>query len=119
MGSFTDTTAFHTEMEKKFSMPLAKEDITKYMEIKNRVDQNQKKIQEALELLSSTYESDTVDLVVHCLFKNHRTHQQSIIKNIFNSLKKYGELNYWDHRNEQAVKWAREATKEQKCFPYI
>lgn len=60
-----------------------------------------------------------VDMFVRELIIQHRTHQQNIVRNLYNALKKYSETSGTDDRNESSVKWAKKATEEDHYFPFI
>jgi hypothetical protein len=38
---------------------------------------------------------------------------------LINALKRYGETDYYDLRNEAAVKWAKKATEGDVYIPFI
>ncbi len=60
-----------------------------------------------------------VDMLVRELITQHRTHQQNIMRNLYNALKKYSETSGTDDRNKSSVEWAKKATKEEHHFPFI
>lgn len=81
------------------------------------------KISEALEVLQNRSDSEMVaEVVSFVLSKQHRTHQQSIVRTLFSVLKKYAETGS-DLRNASAVEWAKKATDPsivgETYFPYI
>jgi hypothetical protein len=80
-------------------------------------DKDELVLVEAMRILRKR-EKDVSDLLVHCLTQQHRTHQQLIINNIYDTLKKYGNGSS-DQRNEASVNWAKKATDKEEYFPYI
>lgn len=82
------------------------------------------KISEALQVLQNRSDSEMVaEVVSFVLSKQHRTHQQSIVRTLFSVLKKYAETSGSDLRNASAVEWAKKATDPsvvgETYFPYI
>jgi hypothetical protein len=56
--------------------------------------------------------------VTKALLYEHRTHQQSTVKSIYQILKEYAK-NDTDLRNEAAVSWAKKVTEEEAFFPFF
>lgn len=105
MSYLSDTDSFR----KQFSS------MEQYCEAANKMNEKEDKIRAALEVLR---ERDSGVLFVHCLIREHRTHQQSIIRNLFEALAFYSKSST-DLRNEAAVEWAQKATKENTYFPFV
>jgi hypothetical protein len=89
-----------------------------YIEQRKLFNEKEQKINDALEVLRETSKTNS-KLFVHCLLMQHRTHQQSIIKCLHDGLLEYGQFAGSDPRNEDAVKWSKNATSEENYFPYI
>jgi hypothetical protein len=89
-------------------------------EIKN-LRQKNTVIESFVKLMRSEYaESDLlIEMLTHEIRYQHRTNQQSFVKNMFNFLKEYAKSLH-DGRNVDSVKWAKEATElESAYFPFI
>jgi len=95
---------------------VSKMDINHYMKLKADADKAEDKIEAALDVLTQRH--DVASILFHCLLMQHRTHQQSIIGNLYHALSRYGQSSS-DGRNEQAVTWATKATKDEQLFPFI
>ena len=116
---YTESPTFQDKMQLKYNGRLEKEDIPAYYENVKELDGIEKKITDVLEVLRSTYNiPETIDILVHSLAMEHRTHQQSIIAKLYYALKEYGKFDT-DLRNENAVGWAKDATKDENFFPFI
>jgi len=60
--------------------------------------------------------------VANALLREHRTHQQSTVKSVYEILKSYAKAFMEfkpDLRNEAAVGWARKVTAEETYFPFL
>lgn len=60
---------------------------------------------------------NTVENLALTLIGEHRTHQQTIVKNLLRVLREYGELSHTDARNEVAVEYCK--ALPEILFPYI
>jgi len=85
--------------------------------------ETKEKLNTAIEILRSSYdEKEIVSMFFNLLVREHRTHQQRIINKLYFILKEYAQygVEYGsDLRNEEATKWAQEATKKEFLFPLI
>lgn len=109
MNKFTDTAIW-----RKNNAHLSPD---KFYDRKEADDKDEKVLVEAMRILRKR-EKGIDDLILHCLIREHRTHQQLIINNLYDTLKKYGN-NSSDQRNEASVNWAKKATDEDVYFPFI
>jgi hypothetical protein len=111
---FTETKVFQDAMDKQCG-----DDYEKRVAMRERFDEKEIVINATLNLLRARDSWEIVDsLLSHCLQSQHRTDQQSIICNLYKTLKNYGQ-SYHDLRNENAVKWAKKVTEEPGQFPYL
>jgi len=79
-------------------------------------------VQSTIELLRKigTENVEAVNTMATMILKEHRTHQQSIIRSLFLILKIYAiSSESFDARNEAAVEWAKKVTDDYTVFPYI
>ena len=86
--------------------------------VRERFDEAEQRIKDAFAVLQEP-DSDVADVLAHALMTEHRTHQQSILRNFHIALKTYAANTGVDLRNEAAVEWAQEVTKDNQHFPYI
>jgi len=111
---YTDTKDFREKAIQKFG-----NDIDSYLQEKKAIEEKEQKIKEAIEILKSNYDSDTISKILYyAIVSEHRTNQQIIIKNLFNALKLYS-CSGSDDRNKEAVKWAKMSTEKETYFPCI
>lgn len=90
-----------------------------YLTERERINGAEQAMRDALNFLrDNDHQSLMPALFLHALTSEHRTHQQSIIRNLHEALKRYGQCDS-DLRNAEAVKWAREATTGESSFPFI
>jgi len=103
------------ELAKKYGPERA---IKEIMEMKKQ----EELMEQFLEMFRENFFNDSDHkgkMFAHQLIKQHRTHQQSILANLFNALKEYAKCNYFDARNEAAMEWAKAATQADTYFPCI
>ena len=89
--------------------------------------QQQKKVKEvaaAMETLvnaTSTmgYDEFVVEGIVKGLTSCHRTLQQSFMRDFKDAMVKYGDIEYFDLRNQAAVKFAKKVGELEEHLPYI
>lgn len=114
---YVDSSLFRNRVEKNNL------NLSEYFTQKEQMEKIETKISEALEVLQNRSDSEMVaEVVSFVLSKQHRTHQQSIVRTLFSVLKKYAETGS-DLRNASAVEWAKKATDPsivgETYFPYI
>jgi hypothetical protein len=97
------------------------EEIIDCMNKAKSLDQAQELFTAAFDLLHSSGSNGQTmaDIFAFALQMEHRTHQQSIVRTLFNALRTYGNESGTDARNETAVTWAKKSTEEITYFPYI
>lgn len=114
---YVDSSLFRNRVEKNNL------NLSEYFTQKEQMEKIETKISEALQVLQNRSDSEMVaEVVSFVLSKQHRTHQQSIVRTLFSVLKKYAETGS-DLRNASAVEWAKKATDPsivgETYFPYI
>ena len=114
MSKFTDSKIFEDKYKK-----MADHNLDRYFEAKKAMDEKEAIVEAFLDMMRTQNSDVITDLVSYNLVKEHRTNQQSIIKNLFSTFKKYVEMTGTDDRNESAVNWLKEITKDEPYFPYI
>lgn len=120
MVKYTESNEFREIADKKFGDDVKNNKFDGYMKFVNETNEKEDKIKSAIDVLQDSYDSGMVQkILANVLIRNHRTHQQLIIKNLHGALKLYAEFSGSDARNEEAVKWAKNATKEEVYFPMI
>lgn len=115
---YVDSSLFRNRVEKNNL------NLSEYFTQKEQMEKIETKISEALQVLQNRSDSEMVaEVVSFVLSKQHRTHQQSIVRTLFSVLKKYAETSGSDLRNASAVEWAKKATDPsvvgETYFPYI
>lgn len=112
---YTETKAFQEKAMKKYNS-----DVDGYLKEKQDLDEKEQKIAAAIGVLREHGDAETIsEVLAYALMYEHRTHQQLVIGKLYRALQIYAEMSGSDARNEQAVAWAKEATKGEKNFPYI
>ena len=126
MNKFTSTKDFQNKMTEKYKTVSDSEDRDRYFTELEKVDSIDKSLEDFMEMFRENYigeDTTKPEVFVHRLMNEHRTHQQSIVKNLYSALQLYAEKcteNRWfDARNQSAVKWAKEATDLEAYFPCI
>jgi hypothetical protein len=110
---------------KEFFNKHKNQSLEKHLKDLKSVKECEEKTEEFLKMFRENFfgEDDTkAKIFFYELINQHRTHQQSIIKNLFKALKLYSdcwEKGWFDARNEQAVAWAKEVTGKDTVFPCI
>lgn len=109
---FTETSECQNFLKEKY-----KSNIKEYYKEITRIDNECIRIKDCLEIIRR---NDYIihKMIAHELITNHRTNQQSIIKNLYQALKEYSKASS-DLRNEESIKWAKHATDKEFYFPYI
>jgi hypothetical protein len=114
-----------SEFQKKFAEKHDGEPIADFMKELEKVRQYDDLTISFLDMFRENYfgeDNTKAEIFVGELMRQHRTHQQSIVKNLFMALKKYAECkekHWYDDRNEAAVEWAKKATDGEFYFPCI
>ena len=77
------------------------------------------KVIDLTNVMSSDVEKAVEEGIFQGLMGEHRTLQASFVRCLIRALKRYGDTDYFDLRNEAAVKWARKATEGDDYIPFI
>lgn len=77
------------------------------------------KVIDLTNVMSSDVEKAVEEGILQGIMGEHRTLQASFMRCLINALKRYGETDYYDLRNEAAVKWAKKATEGDVYIPFI
>ena len=83
-------------------------------EIEQKVDQ----ITDWLNNMSFSYKSNA-KMIVDFLSRRHRTLQANFIRLLVQILKEYAKIEYYDGRNEHAVKTCKEIAELDNYIPHI
>jgi len=88
-------------------------------ELRDKVEKATRDLIDALNVMGRDEEVN--EAFFETVTSSHRTLQASLVRTIGSFLEKYGNLEYFDGRNEAAVKWAKLAVEGAKTqgIPYI
>ena len=114
MSKFTDSKIFEDKYKK-----MADHNLDRYFEAKKAMDEKEAIVNAFLDMMRTQNSDVITDLLNYALVKQHRTHQQLIIKNLFSTFKKYVEVGESDARNLAALEWLEKITENEVSFPYI
>ena len=120
MNRYSDTNQCQDKVAQRFNPET---NIKGYMDRMGEIRDQEEVVDGFLKTFRENYfgEDETKEnIFFQALMSQHRTHQQSIMKNMF---KKYAneslDNDWFDARNEQGLKWAKEATDLEAYFPCI
>lgn len=122
MNLYVEGSEFNKKFREKHDGKPINEIMKKFQEAKAIDDQTVA----FLEMFRENYfgeDQTKPEILMAELTRQHRTHQQSIIKNLFTALKMYADFctehRWYDDRNKAAVEWAKKATEGDFYFPCI